>query len=55
MAPMQNTAFNKLIMNYYIGIDLGTSSVKTLIMTSNIEMAVLSQKDYDFDMFLVLT
>ncbi|EKV58015.1 xylulokinase [Brachyspira hampsonii] len=36
-------------MNYYIGIDLGTSSVKTLIMTSNGKTAALSQKDYDFD------
>lgn len=36
-------------MNYYIGIDLGTSSVKALIMSANGKIAALSQKDYDFD------
>ncbi|HJH55012.1 xylulokinase [Brachyspira hyodysenteriae] len=36
-------------MNYYIGIDLGTSSVKALIMSENGKIAALSQKDYDFD------
>lgn len=36
-------------MNYYIGIDLGTSSVKTLIITAEGKIAALSQKDYDFD------
>lgn len=36
-------------MNYYIGIDLGTSSVKTLIMRADGAISALSQKDYDFD------
>ena len=36
-------------MNYYIGIDLGTSSVKTLIMSVDGNITALSQKDYDFD------
>ena len=36
-------------MNYYIGIDLGTSSVKTLIMSADGKMTALSQKNYDFD------
>ena len=32
-------------MNYYIGIDLGTSSVKTLIMRADGVISALSQKE----------
>lgn len=36
-------------MDCFIGIDLGTSSVKTLITSQKAEMLSISQKDYSFD------
>ncbi|WP_157151177.1 xylulokinase [Brachyspira sp. SAP_772] len=36
-------------MDCFIGIDLGTSSVKTLIISQNAEILSISQKDYNFD------
>lgn len=36
-------------MDCFVGIDLGTSSVKTLIISQNAEILSISQKDYNFD------
>ena len=36
-------------MHCFMGIDLGTSSVKTLIISEKAEILSLSQKDYSFD------